>query len=110
MQHIDDMRTTISLSEAARLLGVSKATAQKAAAAGEIPALKVSGRVVVSRERLMKMIEGEQPAPIDAKAVAKEIRIMELQAQIKNAERELAELTAPQRESYGTFRRGRRGA
>lgn len=53
---------TVSVPEAARLLGISRAGAYRAAAAGQLPAIRIGARVVISRARLMEMIEGKRDA------------------------------------------------
>jgi excisionase family DNA binding protein len=49
---------TISIIEAAKLLGVSKNTAYRAAQAGQIPTIRVGHLLKVPRERLMAMLDG----------------------------------------------------
>ncbi len=47
---------TVSMAVAARFLGISKATAYRAAARGELPAIRVRGRVLVLRRALLRMV------------------------------------------------------
>ena len=47
---------TVSMAVAARLLGISKATAYRAAARGELPAIRVRGRVLILRRALLSMV------------------------------------------------------
>lgn len=53
---------TVTVSEAARLLGISRSGAYRAAAAGQLPAIRIGARVVISRARLMEMLEGKRDA------------------------------------------------
>jgi excisionase family DNA binding protein len=50
---------TISIPEAARLLGISPRSAYRAANAGELPAIRIRGRIVVPTHRLLEMLNGE---------------------------------------------------
>lgn len=52
-------RMTISVPEAARRIGISPASAYVAAAKGEIPTIKVGGRILVLRNQLDRMLNGE---------------------------------------------------
>ena len=45
-------RLTISVSETARLLGISRSTAYQAVERGEIPSIRVGRRILVPREAL----------------------------------------------------------
>jgi excisionase family DNA binding protein len=49
-------RLTLTVEEAARLLGVSRAHAYELAARGEIPILRLGRRVLVPREALVRMM------------------------------------------------------
>jgi excisionase family DNA binding protein len=54
-------RLTVTVPEAARLLGVSRMSAYTAVRAGEIPSIRIGRRVLVPRlalERLLNMAEG----------------------------------------------------
>jgi excisionase family DNA binding protein len=50
-------RATYSVPEAAKRLGVGRGTAYEAVRKGEIPSIKVGGRILVPREALEKMLE-----------------------------------------------------
>lgn len=51
-------RLTMSVGEAAEMLGLSKNATYEAIHAGQIPHLKVGSRYIISRAALMKMIRG----------------------------------------------------
>jgi excisionase family DNA binding protein len=51
---------TMTVPEAARLLGVSDSAAYDAAARGEIPSLRIGRRVLVKRHQLLAMLELEE--------------------------------------------------
>ena len=55
-------RRTCSVTEAAQVLGIGRATAYKAAHDGSLPVLRVSTRLLVSVPRLLAMLEGEKQA------------------------------------------------
>lgn len=55
-------RLTVSVSEAARLLGISKNSAYNACATKDIPSLKIGKRIVVPLAALDKLLsEGRKP-------------------------------------------------
>lgn len=56
-----DQRLTLTVEEAARLLGCGRATAYLGIKSGEIPALRVGRRILVPRARLLALL-GELPA------------------------------------------------
>ena len=56
---VDSDRATYSIAEAARRLGISRASAYRAAHAGELPAIKIGGRFLVLRKRLDRMLAGD---------------------------------------------------
>jgi excisionase family DNA binding protein len=49
---------TLSVTEAAQLLGISRAFAYELVARGELPSLRLGRRVVVPRRALEELIEG----------------------------------------------------
>ena len=53
----EDERLTYSIPEAARLLGLSKSTAYRAVESGDLPAIRLRGRLLVPRALLMQMLE-----------------------------------------------------
>ena len=60
---------TISVAEAARILGISRGGAYELARRGELPgALRLGGRIVVSRSALLHALEGRPAGHIPAPA------------------------------------------
>ena len=53
-----DQALTLSIPEAAKVLGISRYSAYEAARRGDIPILKIGKLRRVSRAQLMRMIEG----------------------------------------------------
>jgi excisionase family DNA binding protein len=53
-----DQRLTITVDEAAKLLGVGRSMAYEAARRGELPIVRMGRRVLVSRAGLLRLIEG----------------------------------------------------
>jgi excisionase family DNA binding protein len=51
---------TLSIAEAAQILGVARSTAYAAAAAGDLPVVRLGRRLVVPRARLQELL-GELP-------------------------------------------------
>jgi excisionase family DNA binding protein len=58
MEHLDH-QLTLTVPEAARVLGISRSMAYEAVRRGEIPVLRFGRRVIVPRAALMKML-GEE--------------------------------------------------
>jgi excisionase family DNA binding protein len=54
----DGERLTMSVPEAAKVLGLSRGSAFEAVRRGEIPVLRIGRRLLVSRKRLQEIIEG----------------------------------------------------
>lgn len=54
-------RLTLSIEEAASLLGISRALAYDLVRRGELPRLRLGRRVVVPRKALENFIEGSRP-------------------------------------------------
>lgn len=52
-------RLTVSVEEAAEMLGVSRGTAYNLVRTGDIPSLRLGRRIVVPLQRLRALIEGE---------------------------------------------------
>ena len=65
MSHQD--RRTISVEEAGRLLGLSRASSYQAAASGELPTIKIGRRLLVPKAMIRKMLgEAEaEPAAVE---------------------------------------------
>ena len=55
-------RLTLTVTEAAELLGVSRGTAYEAARSGDLPTVKIGTRLLVPRARLLALL-GEQIEP-----------------------------------------------
>ena len=51
-------KLTVSVTEAAKLLGLSRNSAFEAARRGDLPVVRVGRRLLVSRRRLLEMIDG----------------------------------------------------
>jgi excisionase family DNA binding protein len=49
----------LSVTKAAEILGISRASAYRYAASGELPTRRLGGRVYVVTARLMEIVEGE---------------------------------------------------
>jgi excisionase family DNA binding protein len=54
---------TLSVPEAARLLGIGRNSAYDAVARGEIPSIRIGKRILVPRKRLESMLAGERYGP-----------------------------------------------
>lgn len=52
-------RLTITVEDAAALLGISRGLAYDLVRRGEIPALRLGGRIVVPKRRLQEMVDGQ---------------------------------------------------
>jgi excisionase family DNA binding protein len=60
MTEIQEERATLTITEAARRLGISKNGAYRAASKGEIPAIRIGKRLIVPRVAFEKMLEAAQ--------------------------------------------------
>jgi excisionase family DNA binding protein len=56
-----DERQTLTVTEASKALGISRNKAYEAAKRGEIPTIKIGGRILVLRAALERMLEGQKP-------------------------------------------------
>jgi excisionase family DNA binding protein len=69
MRSIDPARSddrqplTLTIPQAARILGISVSKAYEAARSGQLPTLRVGARVLISRRRLEELIDGPVGAP-----------------------------------------------
>ena len=61
---------TVSIPEAAHLLGLSRNGAYEAAKRGELPTVRFGRRIVVSKPALMRLLEEAQPKGHKPDAVA----------------------------------------
>jgi len=55
-------RLTVTVAQAAVMLGISRTSAYERVARGEIPTVRLGRRLVVPIARLMALLEGEPPA------------------------------------------------
>lgn len=55
---------TISIPEAARLLGISRKLAYDAAASGDIPSIRIGKRILVPTERLTALLDGNKAVAV----------------------------------------------
>lgn len=62
---VEGLPPTLSVEEAAELLGLSRSAAYRAAARGELPTLRFGKRLIVPTRRLREMLgyETEDPKP-----------------------------------------------
>jgi excisionase family DNA binding protein len=51
-------RRTLTIEEAAKMLGIGRNNAYDAARRGEIPTIKIGGRILVPRAALERMLDG----------------------------------------------------
>ena len=56
------VRLTYSVEEAAKLLGISRAFAYKCIKSGEIPHIRIGGRILVSKSALHLFVDGPRAA------------------------------------------------
>lgn len=57
MRDFDDLPVLITVPTAARVLGVSRASAYRYAELGLLPVKRFGGRIYIVRDRLRKMVE-----------------------------------------------------
>jgi excisionase family DNA binding protein len=60
LKNSDDDRLTMDIADAAKLLGISSGSTYRAAHTGEIPAIRLGGRMLVLREPFIRMLNGNQ--------------------------------------------------
>jgi excisionase family DNA binding protein len=53
----DSERVTLTVDEAARMLGISRNSAFRAVQRGDLPAIRIGRRLLVSRERLLALLD-----------------------------------------------------
>lgn len=58
-----DTQRTLDVKEAAQILGVSNATAYRAASRGELPSIRLGKRLLVLREPFERMLAGGAQMP-----------------------------------------------
>lgn len=54
-----DERLTLTVEEAARLLGISRNSAFRAVQRGQLPSVRIGRRILIPRERLAALISAE---------------------------------------------------
>jgi len=78
MLRLEDLPVTMSIEEAGQILGLSRSSAYRAAERGELPTIRLSGRLYVPTPRLLTLLgcaveshEDSEPvadAPLEAAA------------------------------------------
>ena len=61
MKTSEPVTATLTVPQAARLLGISRGSGYQAAQLGEIPTIKIGRRLLVPRAALDRMLAGEPP-------------------------------------------------
>lgn len=56
---MNDERLTLTVTEAAELLGISRGMAYECVRTGELPSVRMRGRILVPRKRLEAMLDGQ---------------------------------------------------
>ena len=57
-------RLTMTVEEAAELLGISRNSAYEAVRRGEIPSVRLGRRILIPTEQLRRLLAGEQPVTV----------------------------------------------
>ncbi len=67
---LKDLSPTLSVEQAGQMLGIPRATAYRAAAAGELPTFKIGRRLLVPTARLLDLLglAAEAVDPYDAES------------------------------------------
>jgi excisionase family DNA binding protein len=60
---LDDLPPTLTIEQAGQLLGISRRSAYRAAATGQIPTLRLGRRLLVPTPRLLQLL-GSVPEPV----------------------------------------------
>jgi len=55
-------RLTLTVTEAAQMLGISRAMAYECVRTGDLPAIRLGGRILIPRERFDEMLNGDGDA------------------------------------------------
>lgn len=55
---MSDERLTVTVTEAAELLGISRGMAYECVRTGELPSVRLGGRILVPRQRLDELLAG----------------------------------------------------
>lgn len=56
----NEAKATVTIEEAAEILGIGRGSAYEAARRGEIPTLKIGKRLLVPKAQLERMLRGEK--------------------------------------------------
>lgn len=67
---LDSLPPTITVVQAAALLGIGRNSAYRAAAAGDLPTVRLGGRILVLTAPLRRLLGIEESAKADARALA----------------------------------------
>ncbi len=102
------MARTISIPEAARIIGVGVAAARAGAAAGEIPSIKCGRERRVPTNALDALLRG--PVRLDAEQLTRDIRVAELRSRLAEHDAARAELVRQLNELVGEPERRERAA
>ena len=62
---MEDGRLTLTIEEAAKILGIGRQLAYDRVKTGEIPVIKIGRRLLVPRHALDKLLEQGQPVTLD---------------------------------------------
>ena len=57
---LEDYPEALTVEQAAKVLGVGRNLAYRAVQRGEIPAIRVGGRILVPKGRLIALLEGDE--------------------------------------------------
>ena len=55
-----EKKLVLSIEEAAKVLGISRTLGYQAAKTGELPTIRIGGRILVSRRVIEKMLDGNE--------------------------------------------------
>lgn len=56
---------TMSVTKAARVLGISRTTAYECVRSGDIPSVRLGGRIVVPTQAVERLLAGGEPVNVD---------------------------------------------
>ncbi len=62
MQRTTTGKLALSPTEAARLLGIGRNSIYSAVARGDIPTIRLGGRILIPKHRLLQMLEEAKPS------------------------------------------------
>ena len=70
MKRSDVLSMTLTVSEAAGILGISRSSAYECVRRGELRAIRLGRRLVVPRSAVLELLDGTRTAPTHAEAEA----------------------------------------